>query len=227
MYYFYLGKILLPIPPEKLQLKIKNNNKTLQLINNNEINILKSPGLTEVSFDILLPNVKYPFATYKDEFKKASYYLELIEKLKTELKPFQFIVSRSKPNGEVLYDTNMKVSLEDYSIKEEAKNGIDTEVTIKLKQYRDYSTKTIEIIVKQEKAIATEIKTRETSTAPTSQSAIQSTAQTYTVVKGDCLWKIAKKYYGNGAQYTKIYEANRDKIKNPNLIYPGQVLTIP
>ena len=53
-------------------------------------------------------------------------------------------------------------------------------------------------------------------------------AQTYTVVKGDCLWKIAQKFYGAGAQYTKIYEANKGTIgSNPNLIYPGQVLTIP
>lgn len=51
--------------------------------------------------------------------------------------------------------------------------------------------------------------------------------KSYTVKKGDCLWNIAKKYYGNGAQYTKIYNANKGKIKNPNLIYPGQVLTIP
>lgn len=51
--------------------------------------------------------------------------------------------------------------------------------------------------------------------------------KTYTVKSGDCLWNIAKKYYGNGAQYTKIYNANKSKIKNPNLIYPGQVLTIP
>lgn len=51
--------------------------------------------------------------------------------------------------------------------------------------------------------------------------------RTYTVKKGDCLWNIAKKYYGKGSLYTKIYDANRDKIKNPNLIYPGQVLKIP
>lgn len=49
----------------------------------------------------------------------------------------------------------------------------------------------------------------------------------YTVKKGDCLWNIAKKYYGNGAQYKKIYNANKDKIKNPNLIYPGQKFLIP
>lgn len=49
----------------------------------------------------------------------------------------------------------------------------------------------------------------------------------YTVKRGDCLWKIAKKYYGNGALYTKIYNANRDKIKNPNLIYVNQRFIIP
>lgn len=51
--------------------------------------------------------------------------------------------------------------------------------------------------------------------------------RTYTVKKGDCLWNIAKKYYGKGSLYTKIYNANKDKIKNPNKIYPGQVLKIP
>lgn len=44
----------------------------------------------------------------------------------------------------------------------------------------------------------------------------------------DCLWNIAKKFYGNGAKYTVIYNANKGIIGgNPNLIYPGQVLTIP
>ena len=38
---------------------------------------------------------------------------------------------------------------------------------------------------------------------------------------------IAAKYYGNGADYNKIFNANTDKISNPNLIYVGQVLTIP
>ena len=218
-YYFYLGKLLLPVTPEKLDLKIKNNNKTMQLINFSEINILKSAGLTEISFDALLPNVKYPFAIYKNGFQKAKYYLEELEKLKISTKPFQFIVTRQKPTGEVLYDTNMKVSLEEYTISEQASLGLDNKVSIKLKQYRDYSTKTIKISINQQKVIATQQNNREYNNAPT--------AKTYTVVKGDCLWNIAKKYYGNGSSYTKIYNANRDKIKNPNLIYPGQILTIP
>lgn len=51
--------------------------------------------------------------------------------------------------------------------------------------------------------------------------------RTYTVKKGDCLWKIAKQFYGNGSAYKKIFEANRDKISNPDLIYTGQVFVIP
>lgn len=51
----------------------------------------------------------------------------------------------------------------------------------------------------------------------------------YTVVKGDCLWNIAKKkeHYGNGFAWPVIYKANRDQIKNPDLIYPKQTFKIP
>ena len=52
-------------------------------------------------------------------------------------------------------------------------------------------------------------------------------SQTYTVVSGDSLSKIAKKFYGDANQWKKIFDANTDKIKNPDLIHPGQVLAIP
>ncbi|MEQ1559728.1 MAG: YidB family protein [Methyloglobulus sp.] len=52
-------------------------------------------------------------------------------------------------------------------------------------------------------------------------------AQTYTVVGGDSLSKIAKHFYGNANDWSKIYDANRDQISNPDLIKPGQVLQIP
>lgn len=52
-----------------------------------------------------------------------------------------------------------------------------------------------------------------------------SSKATYTVVRGDCLWRIAQRYYGDGSKYPRIAQANG--IRNPNLIFPGQVLTIP
>ncbi len=52
-------------------------------------------------------------------------------------------------------------------------------------------------------------------------------AQTYTVQKDDTLQKIAKKVFGSYGKWYKIYEANKEKIKNPNVLKPGTVLTIP
>ena len=51
--------------------------------------------------------------------------------------------------------------------------------------------------------------------------------QFYTVKKGDYLSKIAKEVYGNANKYNLIFEANKPMLKNPDLIYPGQVLVIP
>ncbi len=49
----------------------------------------------------------------------------------------------------------------------------------------------------------------------------------YDIQKGDTLWAIAKRFLGNGNLYTQIVEANREVIKDPDLIYPGQKIRIP
>jgi nucleoid-associated protein YgaU len=54
-----------------------------------------------------------------------------------------------------------------------------------------------------------------------------SSRTTYTVQSGDSLSKIAKAQYGDASKWRLIYEANRDKISNPDLIHPGQEFTIP
>lgn len=52
-------------------------------------------------------------------------------------------------------------------------------------------------------------------------------ARVYEVVSGDSLSKIAKRFYGDAQKYPKIFEANRDQLKDPNVIQPGQKLKIP
>lgn len=232
-YDFYLKKRLLPVPPEKLQIKINNANKTVTLINGQQVNLLKKAGLTEIEFECLLPQVRYPFAVYKSKFKRAVYFLEYFEKLKAGQKPFQFIVSRQLLNGKSLFRTNMKVSMEDYTIVEDAGEGNDIKVKIKLKQYREFGTKTVKIVKKKKtskKTAKKETPPRETENSPAPQA-----PQTYTVQKGDCLWGIAKKFYGDGSQWERIYNANTGVCGKPyveggitySMIYPGDVLTIP
>jgi len=227
-YDFFLDKTRLPIPPAKLSMKINGKNQTMTLINEGEINVLKQAGLTDISFTALLPNVKYPFARYDGGYKNASFFLDELERLKTKLSSFQFIVSRITPSGKVLFDTNIKVSLEDYKILEDAKSGFDVSVEISLKQYKDYGTKVIAI--KQVTPTKTTVKVEQK--RPTDNAPAQ---KTYTVVKGDCLWNIAQKFLGNGSRYPEIYALNKTVIDERNkgtgntkyTIYPGQVFKIP
>jgi LysM repeat protein len=220
-YEVYLGAMRCPVAPSKIETKIKGQNKTLSLINDTEINVLKSAGLTEISFDMLLPNIKYPFAVYDLGFNKAEYFLNQLETMKNDKKPFMLLIIRVLPTNEITFNTQMKVSLEDYTIKDDVKEGFDITVSVKLKQYKDYGTKIVKIIENpvENKTVATTEKPRSTETAPASK--------TYKVVKGDSLWNIAKKYLGNGARYMEIYELNKDILKSPNMIYPGQVLKLP
>ena len=222
MYYFYMGSVLLPIAPDKLTLKVKNANKTMTLINEGEVNFLKEAGLTDIEFDVLIPAVQYSFAKYDGGFKSPAYFTKHFENLKTEKESFQFIVTRKMPDGKLLFDTNMTVSMESYTVKEQSNDGFDLTVSIKLKQYRSFGTKTVKVISNNNTKTASVTPVRETTKSPAPK---QET--TYTVKSGDCLWNIAKKFYGDGSKYTKIYEANKDKIRTPNLIYAGQVLTIP
>lgn len=218
----FLDKFLLPVTPSAIYTKIENQNNTLSLVNGAEINLLKNPGLTTIEFDALFPNAEYPFAVYNDGFFNAKKSLDKLESLKVSKKPFQFVVTRDLFEGS-LYSTDIKVSLEEYSFTEDVKEyGFDILATIKLKQYVEFATESVTIINDSSGTSVEVSETRETNTAPT-----PSVGETYTVVKGDCLWNIARKYYGSGSKYNVIYNANRDKISNPNLIYPGQILTIP
>jgi len=216
-YDFYLDRCLLPVTPSKLSLKINNANKTLTLINEGEINILKKAELTDIEFECEIPQVKYPYAIYKSGFQGASYFLGYFEQLKTSRKPFQFIVCRQTPDGKKLFNTNIKVSMEDYKITEDAKEGIDLKVKIKLKQYREYGTKTVNITLTSSKPKACVQQPRPDSTAQTKPIGIGSEV----IVNG----RLHRDSYGNGTGQTRTNYRGKINFINMKGSHPYHVTT--
>lgn len=235
MYYLYLNKILMPVTPEKVQIKEKGGNQTISLINEAEVNQVKPNKLTDISFEVLLPNQAYPFALYKDgTFRAPSYFLEQFEKLKAKKKPFKFKLLRTDPQGNSLFDTSLDVTLESYTVTEDAKEGFDVKVSIELKEYREYGVTTIK--VKKDKKSS---KSKVTKKESKKSSSKKNKGSSYTVKSGDTLWAIAKKFLGSGSKWKTIYNANKSTIEKTakkhgyassatgHWIFPGTKLTIP
>jgi len=75
----------------------------------------------------------------------------------------------------------------------------------------------------EEKPDFSDVEFGSSSTLPTPEP----TDQTYTIVSGDSLSKIAKHFYGDASKWRQIFEANRDTIKDPDMIHPGHTIKIP
>lgn len=142
MYYFFIGPALLPVTPEAMSVNIGGNNKVVTLINDGEINIMHDPKLKEISFDILLPTgQKYPFAFYSLGGSEAPAFIKYFEILQSRKIPFPFIVVKLLPGSVIPVGySSMNSVIEDFTQKNDAKNGLDIVVSLKLREYREYST---------------------------------------------------------------------------------------
>ncbi len=138
MYLFYLDNILLPITPGKISTKVGGNNKTMELANSGEINLIKFPKLTEYSFDFELvhdiENIKYRASNHTPKE-----ILDYLESAKVNKKVIVFRVLR-KIGKKVRFPLEAKVTVESYEIEEDADNNSDITVNLTLKQFRPYRT---------------------------------------------------------------------------------------
>ena len=186
------------LPPEKVSFSQAASHQRVALMEVGEITQLCPPGQQVVSFSGFFPPPgSYPFQAVSEPKAAA----EQLKKMLADKKHYPFVMSG------VQLDIQMEATLEELELWQE---GGDESICyrVRLQEYRD--------------AEATVLQITESSTVRTE---VSQSPQTYTVKSGDTLWAIAKQYLGDGSRYSEIAELSG--IGNPNLIYPGQVLTLP
>lgn len=198
------SKFQLPVKPSEYTINVSHKNTVVNVIQKGDINLIGKTGLRDLSLSSFFPARDYNFSNNSGR-KEPLAYVEKIEGWRNSGEPIRVIVTGI---------LNMECTIESFNYGEKDATG-DIYYTISLKEYKKIKTK---------QATVSLVKGATTTSTRTTK---EPSGGTYTVKKGDSLWKIAKQFYGNGAEYTKIYNANKDKIKNPNVIHIGQVLTIP
>ena len=202
-------EIIIPVLPSKLKVTSAGDNDTDTVQGLGEVLILRQKRLRTVSWDSCCPAHSAPYAP-----GVITPPLELIRAIQTArdaLQPVRLLITGTD------LDINVRMGIESFDYEERSGELGDLYYSIKLSEWKDYSPRRI---VLQEK--------KPTAKDPSRAGQPNGMPKTYTVVKGDCLWYIAKRFYGKGGEWPKIYSANKAIIGgNPNLIYPGQVFTIP
>jgi nucleoid-associated protein YgaU len=195
------SKLQLPVKPSEFTVNVANRNTVVNVLQLGDINLLGKTGLREVSLSSFFPAKDYNFSNNSNR-KKPKTYVKTLETWRKSGEPVRVIIT-----GVI----NMLCSIESFSYGERDATG-DIYYTISLKEYKKIKVKNVSKLSKSS--------TR--STKPAKANA----GRTYKVVYGDCLWNIAKRFYGDGSQYMKIFEANKDILSNPNILAVGQILKI-
>lgn len=205
-------EINIPVLPAKLNVSSPGKNERTTVLQLGEVLLLRKKGLRVLSWESFLPASKAPYTV--GQIKTPVEIVKAIQKARDKESPVRFLITGTD------LDVNIRMGIESFEYEERAGELGDLYYTIKLYEWKDISPKRIVLPAKKEEPA--KAKEPERSGTP------EKKEKTYTVKSGDCLWNIAKKFYGNGSDYTKIYNANKGTIgKNPNLIYPGQVFVIP
>lgn len=207
-------EINIPVLPAKLKVTSQGKNDTATVLQLGEILILRKRALRSVSWDSFFPANSAPFVTGR--ITDPLSIVQAIQRARDTLEPVRFLITGTD------LDINVKMGVESFDYEERSGELGDFYYSIKLKEWKDYSPRRIVLPPEPEKPA--QVQEPERAGKPE-----VAAAKTYTVKAGDCLWNIAKKFYGKGSEYPKIYNANKETIgtKNPNLIFAGQVLTIP
>ena len=202
---------LFPVLPEKISYSDSIKNTSVNIVSLGETTVIECKGADTISFSSRFPAVRDQ-AVVVDQLFTPSYYRDKLEKWRDLQKPVHFVCTSA-------LDINDYYTIEDLSYSEEGGPVGEIAFTIKLKLYRPPTIRKIDLSPKDNTVaeVTTDTGRVDNTIKPS----------TYTVVSGDTLAKIAKAKLGSISKYKDIYELNKDIIKDPNKIYPGQVLKMP
>ena len=214
--YFKYGskKYKLPVNPEEIKRTRNLNVETYQVLGTGQVSIPSYCELEEYSFEAEFPSQDYQYIE-SGARADADYYEKMFKKAQKNKKPIRFIAS-----NDITDDISARVLVKSVEVIEKAGEEGDKYISLTLMEYKGASKRYIAV----QTPTAT-VKQEDTATNSEAVNPAVTDNKTHTVQSGDTLWGIAKKYYGNGAQYPKIASAN--SIANPNVISVGQVLSIP
>lgn len=214
--YFKYGskKYKLPVNPEEIKRTRDLNVETYQVLGTGQVSIPSYCELEEYSFEAEFPSQDYQYIE-SGARADADYYEKMFKKAQKNKKPIRFIAS-----NDITDDISVRVLVKSIEVIEKAGEEGDKYISLTLMEYKGASKRYIAV----QTPTAT-VKQEDTATNSEAVNPAVTNNKTHTVQSGDTLWGIAKKYYGNGAQYPKIASAN--SIANPNVISAGQVLSIP
>lgn len=204
-YQILLGGVLFPVAPQKIEVKIPSGNETIELIDGSQMSILKTPELSVISFSVELPGTAgRSYAVYENGFRSPGYYLQKLEQIVLGGETVLFQVVRALPNGASLYNTALLVSIEDYTVTDDVKEGVDTTLKLSLKQYTQKDIYTASLTAALDGSMIMSVQRQRT--VPMSVSMMQTAA--VTALAGDTLWSIAKRYLGDGSKFSQLAALN-------------------
>lgn len=209
-------KLMLPVNPTTFQIKCGSNNDSVNVVGLGEITVMQGRAALQITFSSFFPATYFPGCKVRNPVQPLTL-INKIKKWKESDKPIHLIATKC--------GINMYCTIEDFPHSESGGDVGTYAYTLTLKEYREVTVRQVKVSIPK-----TNTETPKATVPKPSEPRVDNTVKpkTYTVKGGDCLWNIARKFYGNGNKYMTIYNANKSVIGgNPNLIYAGQVLTIP
>lgn len=204
----------LPINPEEINQNRELETEEFSVLKLGKIIKVGDIGLLNIEFEAQFPSEVSSLVETPNEFKNADYYKNKFDNWMNDKKAIRFICT----NG-ISKDLSLLVVIKSLDIREVAGEEGDYYIKFSLIEYKPYALKVLE----NNPSIVYKPPTPERTANPP-----QPSNKTYTIVSGDTLWGISKRFLGNGARYMEIYNINKPPLGgNPNLIYPGQQIKIP